>query len=135
MATLEQERQKTTPVNQIPEGFAKAVKQLLDQFNKTKLELANVYPVTDDSWDKFVEFYRSGDADIIKSAFGVFAQRNNIKSKVAQKVEANKDKAEFITNSKTKVANEVGKNAFGIETEVDEEQAKRYEELFGEKLI
>ena len=130
----ERETQEKGPQGAIPEGFIKAVKQLLDGFDKTKVELSNVYPITEEDWSKFIEFYRSGDSEIIKSAFGVFANKKSIKSKVEQKIVENKEKTDFVINSKTRVV-PTRKTETGVEIEVDEKQAKLYEELFEEKLI
>ncbi|MEM4326351.1 MAG: hypothetical protein QXU40_03550, partial [Candidatus Pacearchaeota archaeon] len=126
LSRIERERSNK---NGIVEGFEKAVKQLVEGFNTTRIDLINNYPITDEVWNKFIEFYRSGNPLTIKAAFAVFAKENGIESKIDAKLKKNSESKETILNSRTKKEEFYTEGDVVPLTERDKKQAKLMKEL------
>lgn len=126
LSRIEQERGNK---NGVVEGFEKAVKQLVEGFNSTRVDLVNQFPINDDTWNKFIEFYRSGNPLTIKAAFAVFAKENGIESKIDAKLKKNKESKETILNSKTKKDEFYSEGDIVPTTEHDKQQASLMKEL------
>jgi hypothetical protein len=112
------------------EGFEKALRQLVDGFTETRADLVNHYPIGDDTWSRFIEFYRSGDPKTIKAAFAVFAMENKIKSKIQDKLDKNGKQTGSVLDSKTK-KDEFYSEGEAIPTTDHDKQQKEYMKELG----
>ena len=129
---LEQDRQTNETLGN---GFVEQVKKVVNGFAKVKAEISNRFTIDDDTWDKFKKFYSSGDDEIIKAAFSVFASKNGMKDRITQKIEGNKTKSNSILDSKTKKSVDSGRrDNNGVPLDFDEKQKELAGELFGEEF-
>lgn len=126
---LDRVNKQRSEKSSIVDGMQNAVKKLVEGFNSTKVDLSNEFPLNEDIWSKFIEFYRSGDSDIIKAAFAVFAGKSGIKSKTNSKIQKNKDTSGFVLNSKTKKVETSDIADFGVSTDEEKEQYEYGKEL------
>jgi hypothetical protein len=126
LVRIEEERKSG---NGVSEGFQTALKQLVEGFNTTRVDLVNQFPITDGVWKDFIEFYRSGNPLTIKAAFAVFAKEKGIKSTVAKKLEENNKKVGSVIDSKTKKDEFYSEGDAVPQTDHDKQQKEYMEEL------